>query len=622
MSALGHTPSAAALTALLTVCCRTGQRRQALTVFRALAAAGAPLDAALVRALVLTLGKSAGATAWHDVPSEVRRRAHSTRDARARDSTRDARAHNSTRAARAHNSTRRTTTQQHAPHDHAHAHALGRSWPHPRAPAAPPRAAHARRDRSRAPDASCGPSQDVQRLVELCAEGDVEVDKELSSALVRLCASCGMLLAARQRLAAMVAARDPPMPPGSALLAHYVSACAKHAHGPEEGCRALAELGKEGPLALSKHTDIWMALLPACLAQRRPGIGLVLYKLLRSRGIDLDERNSLDLLAALEAGPHAESAFELRTLLELRGLATANDAHDANGAGDDDDDDDRPHGGSAHEPSTRPTAPPRAPSATPATSAAASAGGGAASAAAAAPAPARARPPVARTPSLEASAQARTLLKMLDTAIKEGRLSLAVDTTRRYCELGAPPPEERVLPLLSALFADEQTDAALSLYAMLQAPSHAPRGGAADESADDGAGAGGGASRGMMLAVLEGVVGDKRGVAKYATRAIDIFSELRAASADGGGVEESGEESGVPNELLRKLLKACLKADLVRTLTVGRSAGCCCSLLAACGSAPAAHVALHRPRTWLYASDGGTQRQPSCGWAPRQLPFV
>jgi hypothetical protein len=35
----------------------------------------------------------------------------------------------------------------------------------------------------------------------------------------------------------MVKARDPPMPPGAAMLATFLGACGKHATGPEEGCR-------------------------------------------------------------------------------------------------------------------------------------------------------------------------------------------------------------------------------------------------------------------------------------------------------------------------------------------------------------------------------------------------
>ena len=174
MLAVGHRPPRAPLTTLLTACCRTGQRRQALDTFRALmatrgsgtsssagvaaAAAGAaggvadgavPIDPALVKALVLALGKSAGATSWHEVGAD-----------------------------------------------------------------------------------------DVQLLLSAMSD-TVEVDKELASCLVRLTAACGLLLDARKRLVAMCAARDPPMPPGAALLAYFISACAKHASGPEE----LADLG-------------------------------------------------------------------------------------------------------------------------------------------------------------------------------------------------------------------------------------------------------------------------------------------------------------------------------------------------------------------------------------------
>ena len=185
MLAVGHQPPRAPLTTLLTACCRTGQRRQALDTFRALMAAGgaggatAPVDPTLVKALLLALGKSPGATSWHEVGAD-----------------------------------------------------------------------------------------DVQLLLSAMSDA-VEVDKEVASSLVRLTAACGMLLEARKRLVAMCAARDPPMPPGAALLAYFISACGKHASGPEEGCRAFAELSKEGPLSLSKHVDIWMGLMQSCCAQKR-----------------------------------------------------------------------------------------------------------------------------------------------------------------------------------------------------------------------------------------------------------------------------------------------------------------------------------------------------------------
>ena len=180
MQGVGHTPSATSLTPLLTVCCRTGQRRQALAAFRALTATGTRVEPGLLKSLILTLGKSAGATSWHDVPSE-----------------------------------------------------------------------------------------DVQQIVDTMNSlregfgggggggGGLELDKELAAALVRLTASCGTRPDARARLKAMVEARDPPMPPGSALLAHYIAACGKHAHGPEEGCRAFTELSKgpSRPLKAHGHLD-------------------------------------------------------------------------------------------------------------------------------------------------------------------------------------------------------------------------------------------------------------------------------------------------------------------------------------------------------------------------------
>ena len=65
--AVGHTASPTTLTQLVTVACRTGQRRQALAAFRALTAIGGALEPTLAKALILTLGKSPGATSWHEV---------------------------------------------------------------------------------------------------------------------------------------------------------------------------------------------------------------------------------------------------------------------------------------------------------------------------------------------------------------------------------------------------------------------------------------------------------------------------------------------------------------------------------------------------------------------------
>ena len=65
MQAAGHKASAGTLTQLIAVSCRTGQRRQALAAYRARVALGAgvpPLEPPLLSSLVLTLGKSPGAT--------------------------------------------------------------------------------------------------------------------------------------------------------------------------------------------------------------------------------------------------------------------------------------------------------------------------------------------------------------------------------------------------------------------------------------------------------------------------------------------------------------------------------------------------------------------------------
>ena len=338
------------------------------------------------------------------------------------------------------------------------------------------------------------------------------------------------------------------------------------------------------PLALSRHAEIWMAILPACLAQRKAGMGLIFYKLLRARAVDMDEKHSLDLLTALEAGAHAEQAFELRTLLELRGLATVGDAGSGAPAG--------ASAGGGAPPSGGVTAP---------TGSAARAR----AAAAAPPAEAVGEPPIAlddesapapppaappprappraprpAAPRLGSEGQHATLLKMLTAAIKEGRLTQAIDTARRVCDLGAPPPEAQLTSLLNALFSAEQTDAALSLYAMLtrlHATGEASMDVDADDGEDGGAAAGGGASRALVLTVLDGVVNDKTHSATTAVRAVALFNDLRAATSDStllltdqsGQGADAGEAGSVSDdgalayELLRKLIKVCLKADLV-----------------------------------------------------------
>ena len=53
----------------------------------------------------------------------------------------------------------------------------------------------------------------VQALGEAVGDLALDLEKERASSLVRLTAACGMLDESRKRLAAMVHARDPPMPP-------------------------------------------------------------------------------------------------------------------------------------------------------------------------------------------------------------------------------------------------------------------------------------------------------------------------------------------------------------------------------------------------------------------------
>ena len=564
MIRVGHSPSRSPLTLLLTSCCRTGQRRQALTAFRALmaspppkptdskdskdATAPPPVESALARSLALTLGKTMGSTSWHEVAET-----------------------------------------------------------------------------------------DVRLLLSVMGP-DAEADKEVASALVRLTAAAGMLLDARKRLAAMCAARDPPTPPGGALLATFIAACGKHPSGPEEGCRAFAELSKEGPLALSKHVDIWMSLMAACCAQGRAPVGLIFYKLLRTRGVEADERSSLALFAALEAGAHAEGAFELRTLLELRGFALT-ELHGGKGAG---------AGAGAGGQSSRAAA---APSAAAPSAAAPSAAAPSAAAreslvaanssgdamdigetaehsvvvvedtseplvkkpsaarktstatASSSPPPAAATSssslataPPARSsssdgggshgghggghgPSLGVDAQHATLAKMLSSALKEERISGAIDAARRAIELGRAPDEAQLLELLGRLFDGDQTEAAISLFEMLRRPGGAAAGDGGDGNVDGVGAHGRVVSRRLMLSVLEGVCDDKKGGAKYALCAVDIFNELRAlgeGGADGGGGDddgdgEDGRADGTDNatagpltpELLRKLLKAVVKAGML-----------------------------------------------------------
>ena len=71
------------------------------------------------------------------------------------------------------------------------------------------------------------PAEDVEQLLLALSTHSVDLDKDLASACIRLTASCGMLADARQRIVAMVVARDPPMPPGPALLTSFLTACAK-----------------------------------------------------------------------------------------------------------------------------------------------------------------------------------------------------------------------------------------------------------------------------------------------------------------------------------------------------------------------------------------------------------
>ena len=177
------------------------------------------------------------------------------------------------------------------------------------------------------------------------------------------------------------------------------------------------------------------------------------------------------------------------------------------------------------------------------------------------PPPRRVAPPPKRAPSPDAQAQHATLMKMMQSAMKEGRLSQAVDTARRACDLGEAPPEGLLLSLLTSLF-EEKTDMALSLYDIVCQINQE----AADEEGGGGGG-GGGASRALMIAVLDGVVVDKRGAdSTYTLRAMDVFNELRASSADAtaeAAGDEDEDEEGVPFDLLRKLLKALVKADLL-----------------------------------------------------------
>ena len=154
------------------------------------------------------------------------------------------------------------------------------------------------------------PVADMRALLSLY-EGVRVFDKDIASALVRLCAASGELEEARLRLGAMCAARHPPTPPGAALLAIFVSACGLHPHGPVEGVAAFETLSTDGPLACRKHAEIWSALVPACSEQRRADLGLVLAKRLQAGGHPIDGQAAVALFRALEKQGFAEGAFTM-----------------------------------------------------------------------------------------------------------------------------------------------------------------------------------------------------------------------------------------------------------------------------------------------------------------------
>ena len=556
MSTLGMAAEASALSSLLAASCRTGQRPAALAALRLLllqtggSATDASLPAALLRSAALTLGAPATSSSpWLEVPAA-----------------------------------------------------------------------------------------DADRLLTLHAA--VRLDKELAAALVRLCSASGLLAEARRRLAAMCAARDPPMAPGAALLATFVSACGEHASGPMEGSLAFDEMSDAGPLSAAKHGEIWASLVRSCCAQARADVGFALLQRMRRKGVEGDDLAALELLSALEEQGHATEAFELRTLLEHKGMALPAPRTDSAAP---------PLPPLAPPPPPPVRAAPAAPLAQPAAPAAplaaaassaseeppqeeeeppeaaplldaAGAGGAAAKPSAAAEVGARpslTHPPLAATPSstpssrlaptaaagsalsLDSAAQHAALVRMIGSAVDEGRLPAAIDLARRACDLGAPPPEEVVLGLLDALFAAKQMDAALSLYALLGqqgasgsgAVDGGDGGGGADgvgggEGGEGGEGAGAGRgllSRSLTLHVLAGVVDDTKGGSAHAVRAVALFNDVRgelgtmpAGRVRGGTGAGTGtgpsasraegdaaEAEAVPLETCRKLVRLCLNGGML-----------------------------------------------------------
>ena len=359
----------------------------------------------------------------------------------------------------------------------------------------------------------------------------------MGGALVKACCAAGLLAAARGVLAHLCAQTDPPAPPGAALLAGFVAACARHedtAVAGAEAARAFDDLSSQPTLALTSCGEIWASLLPVCCAAQRATDALRLFRALRDAGGDYapGAAAAADLLAALRAEGLAQDAFELQASLESGGAAAGQPSA---------------AGGAAAAAGGAKTA---------AAAAAAAAGGGegmevdSEEGQAGAEGGANGVPPPAAASHLQQAAaaaaaaaagltpdeHAASLRRLLDEAVEQARLEQAVEIVRQCGAAAVAPPEASVLALLHALFAAERPQHALGVHELL-------------------GGGGGGASVAVLAAVLQGLLNSKEAT-KLAVRAIALYNELREADADGA-------LSSWP-ELMAAASSTCLKADMLQ----------------------------------------------------------
>jgi len=363
----------------------------------------------------------------------------------------------------------------------------------------------------------------------------------VGGALVKVCCAAGLLAAARAVLAHLCAQTDPPAPPGAALLASFIAACARHedaAVAGAEAARAFDGLSSQPTLALASCGEIWASLLPVCCAARRATDALRLFRKLRDAGGDYapGAAAAADLLAALRAEGLTQDAFELQASLQS-GVAAGGAAAAAAAGGVA-----AAAGGAA------------AGGAAAAAAAAAAGGGegmevdseegqgGAEGGANGAPPPAaashlqQAAAAAAAAAGLTPDEHAASLRRLLDEAVEQARLEQAVEIVRQCGAAAVTPPEASVLALLHALFAAERPQHALGVHELL-------------------GGGGGGASVAVLAAVLQGLLNSKEAT-KLAVRAIALYNELREADAD-------GSLSSWP-ELMAAASSTCLKADMLQ----------------------------------------------------------